>query len=73
MCVRWDELVCHNCPCLGSQYADKDGDPTTVDAVTNEPKGARAELLEIRRIRRFLWDGEQVPLELILSTKESVP
>lgn len=57
-CVRWNDLVCNDCSCLGSSYADVWGAVKTVDPKTNKPKGADPRLLEIRRRRKALHDGE---------------
>lgn len=60
-CVRWDNFVCRDCPCLGSKYADKFGEPETVNARTETLAPPDPRLLQIRELRRNLADGVAVP------------
>jgi len=57
-CVRWDDLICQNCPCLASKYADTWGETKTVDPKTNKPAPANEKLMKMRVIRKGLQDGE---------------
>lgn len=59
-CVRWNDLVCKDCPCLSSKYADLFGDVLTVDPRTNQDADAKPGLEEARKVRRTLEDGETI-------------
>lgn len=62
-CVRWDDLVCSDCPCLGSKYADKLGEPKTVNPKTKQATAPPEALLRIRELRKMAKDGQKVVLQ----------
>lgn len=67
-CVRWDDLICQNCPCLASRYADSWGETKTVDPKTNKPAPANETLMKMRIVRKGLQDGEPIPIEFFDTT-----
>lgn len=57
-CVRWNDLVCNDCPCLGSAYADVFGPAETVDPKTDKDKAADPVMAELSKLRRTKKDGQ---------------
>ncbi len=51
-CVRWDDLVCKDCPCLASLHAGELGEPVTVEPKTNQPAGPSEAVIAVRNRRR---------------------
>jgi len=61
-CNRWNDLICKDCPCLGSKHADvfPNWPIRTVDTTTNTDSPPKPILAKIREARKDLEDGEIV-------------
>lgn len=70
-CVRWGDLVCNTCTCLGSSYADIFGKPETVNPKTNEDAPEDPALAVIRARRKQLRDGEECDVDARVSRPDS--
>lgn len=64
-CNRWDDLICKDCPCLASQYADAWGETKTVNHKTNDPVDVNPYFMLLRSVRKGLGDGESIPVDVV--------
>lgn len=70
-CNRWDNLVCKDCPCLASSYADLYREPILIDPALSVEEAkefvdskqriqADPKLFQMRLKRKLLDDGEPI-------------
>lgn len=64
-CIRWDDMVCSTCPCLGSKWSDKHGLPNTVNPKTGIDEFPNPVLLKISKLRKSLSEGEPIDMESV--------